>query len=108
MLTRALEDGNFDSLVDKRIQYDHNQNEMARMVACAAACVRHSARRRPRMSQVKPPAAVHCSCQAQPLSVKMCVVIVVSLHKELLLSSSLSTECLLPFIHKHISCQMPT
>ncbi|CAI0390001.1 unnamed protein product [Linum tenue] len=27
-------------------------NEMARMVACAAACVRHSARRRPRMSQV--------------------------------------------------------
>lgn len=25
---------------------------MARMVACAAACVRHSARRRPRMSQV--------------------------------------------------------
>ncbi|CAI0390000.1 unnamed protein product [Linum tenue] len=37
-----------DSLVD----WDYNHNEMARMVACAAACVRHSARRRPRMSQV--------------------------------------------------------
>ncbi|XP_051148886.1 proline-rich receptor-like protein kinase PERK1 [Andrographis paniculata] len=52
LLTRALEDGNFDTLVDQRILGDLHQNEMARMVACAAACVRHSARRRPRMSQV--------------------------------------------------------
>ncbi|KAL6558479.1 Proline-rich receptor-like protein kinase perk1 [Orobanche minor] len=52
LLTRALEDGNFDVLVDERIQNDHNHNEMARVVACAAACVRHSSRRRPRMSQV--------------------------------------------------------
>ncbi|KAL0345234.1 UNVERIFIED_CONTAM: Proline-rich receptor-like protein kinase PERK1 [Sesamum radiatum] len=52
LLTRALEDGNFDTLVDQRLRNDHNHNEMARMVACAAACVRHSARRRPRMSQV--------------------------------------------------------
>ncbi|KAM7509516.1 hypothetical protein LguiA_019969 [Lonicera macranthoides] len=52
LLTRALEDGNFDTLVDQRLQNDYNNNEMARMVACAAACVRHSARRRPRMSQV--------------------------------------------------------
>ncbi|CAK9170689.1 unnamed protein product [Ilex paraguariensis] len=52
LLTRALEEGNFDTLVDTRLQKDYNQNEMARMVACAAACVRHSARRRPRMSQV--------------------------------------------------------
>ncbi|KAL7093587.1 hypothetical protein ACP275_11G048300 [Erythranthe tilingii] len=52
LLTRALEDGNFDSLIDQRLRNDHNANEMARMVACAAACVRHSARRRPRMSQV--------------------------------------------------------
>ncbi|KAL0427034.1 UNVERIFIED_CONTAM: Proline-rich receptor-like protein kinase PERK1 [Sesamum latifolium] len=52
LLTRALEDGNFDALVDQRIRNDHSHNEMARMVACAAACVRHSARRRPRMSQV--------------------------------------------------------
>ncbi|KAI4347122.1 hypothetical protein L6164_007965 [Bauhinia variegata] len=52
VLTRALEDENFDSLVDPRLQNEYELNEMARMVACAAACIRHSARRRPRMSQV--------------------------------------------------------
>ncbi|KAL8502937.1 hypothetical protein ACS0TY_021893 [Phlomoides rotata] len=52
LLTRALEEGNFDSLLDQKLQNNYHQNEMARMVACAAACVRHSARRRPRMSQV--------------------------------------------------------
>ncbi|XP_058074354.1 proline-rich receptor-like protein kinase PERK1 [Magnolia sinica] len=52
LLTRALEDGNHDTLVDARLQRNYNVNEMARMIACAAACVRHSARRRPRMSQV--------------------------------------------------------
>ncbi|TXG61390.1 hypothetical protein EZV62_012753 [Acer yangbiense] len=51
-LNRALEDGNFDGLIDSKLQNDYNHNEMARMVACAAACVRHSARRRPRMSQI--------------------------------------------------------
>lgn len=52
LLTRALEEGNFDSLVDPRLKGEFNHNELARMVACAAACVRHSARRRPRLSQV--------------------------------------------------------
>ncbi|XP_031473071.1 proline-rich receptor-like protein kinase PERK1 [Nymphaea colorata] len=52
LLTRALEDGNYDALVDPKLQNDYNHNEMARMVACAAAAVRHSARRRPRMSQI--------------------------------------------------------
>lgn len=52
LLTRALEENNFDSLVDPRLQNNFNPNELARMVACAAASVRHSARRRPRMSQV--------------------------------------------------------
>ncbi|KAJ6759462.1 SERINE-THREONINE/TYROSINE-PROTEIN KINASE CATALYTIC DOMAIN-CONTAINING PROTEIN-RELATED [Salix koriyanagi] len=52
LLTRALEDGNFDTLIDQKLQNNYDQNEMARMVACAAACVRHSARRRPRTSQV--------------------------------------------------------
>ncbi|XP_009594845.1 proline-rich receptor-like protein kinase PERK1 [Nicotiana tomentosiformis] len=52
LLTRALEDEKFDALVDRRIENDYNHNEMARMVACAAACVRHSAKRRPRMTQV--------------------------------------------------------
>ncbi|XP_048573081.1 proline-rich receptor-like protein kinase PERK1 [Triticum urartu] len=52
LLMRALEDGNYDELVDARLGKDFNPNEIARMIACAAACVRHSARRRPRMSQV--------------------------------------------------------
>lgn len=52
LLTRALEDGNFDTLVDPKLQNDYNHDEMARMVSCAAASVRHSAKRRPRMSQV--------------------------------------------------------
>ncbi|XP_076942573.1 proline-rich receptor-like protein kinase PERK1 [Bidens hawaiensis] len=52
LLTRAMDDKNFDSIVDSRLQRQYNHNEMARMVSCAAACVRHSARRRPKMIQV--------------------------------------------------------
>ncbi|KAJ6853933.1 uncharacterized protein M6B38_100155 [Iris pallida] len=52
LLTRALEDGNYDTLVDRNLGRNYNPNEMARMIACAASCVRHSARRRPRMSQI--------------------------------------------------------
>ncbi|KAM7275659.1 hypothetical protein ACFE04_017525 [Oxalis oulophora] len=51
LLTRAIEDKNFDKLADPRLQGNYDHNEMARMVECAAACVRYSARRRPRMSQ---------------------------------------------------------
>ncbi|URE04382.1 STYKc [Musa troglodytarum] len=52
LLTRALEDGNYDALVDPKLGRNFDPNEMACMIACAAACVRHSARRRPRMSQI--------------------------------------------------------
>lgn len=52
LLTQALEDGNFDTLADLRLQNDYDTTEMRRMVACAAVCVRHLARRRPRMSQI--------------------------------------------------------
>ncbi|KAK1602395.1 hypothetical protein QYE76_007939 [Lolium multiflorum] len=52
LMTRALQDGNHDALVDPQLGTEFNDNEMARMIACAAACVRHSGRRRPRMSQV--------------------------------------------------------
>ncbi|KAK2654840.1 hypothetical protein Ddye_014696 [Dipteronia dyeriana] len=51
LLARALEDGNFDALVDPKLQ-EYDFSEMTRMVTCAAACVHHSARRRPRMSQI--------------------------------------------------------
>lgn len=52
LLTRALDDENFDALIDTRLGSDYDKNEVARMAACAAASVRHSARRRPKMSQI--------------------------------------------------------
>ncbi|CAM8992744.1 hypothetical protein QQ045_008557 [Rhodiola kirilowii] len=52
LLTRALEDGNYDELVDPRLGNNYDRQEMARLIACAAACIRHSGRRRPRMSQI--------------------------------------------------------
>ncbi|KAG8362875.1 hypothetical protein BUALT_BualtUnG0028300 [Buddleja alternifolia] len=52
LLTQALENGDFDTLVDPRLQTEYDSVEMTRMVACASLCVRHFARRRPRMSQI--------------------------------------------------------
>ncbi|KAL3535751.1 hypothetical protein ACH5RR_004212 [Cinchona calisaya] len=52
LLTQALGKGNFESLVDPRLQNNYNKNEMARIVAFAAASVRPSAKQRPRMSQI--------------------------------------------------------
>ncbi|KAI5012021.1 hypothetical protein ZWY2020_024155 [Hordeum vulgare] len=51
-LSRALADGDYDKLVDERLDGDYNKTEAARVAACAAACIRHAARRRPKMSQV--------------------------------------------------------
>ncbi|XP_021731977.1 proline-rich receptor-like protein kinase PERK15 [Chenopodium quinoa] len=51
LLSHALEGGSFQELVDTRLE-DYNFTEMASMIACAAVCVRSSARRRPQMSQV--------------------------------------------------------
>ncbi|CAL9084612.1 unnamed protein product [Musa textilis] len=52
LLARALADENFDELVDPRLENNYDPGEMARMASSAAAAVRHSARRRPRMSQI--------------------------------------------------------
>lgn len=52
LLSQALENNNFDCVVDPRLQKDYDHIEMARMVACASVCVRHLARRRPKMSQI--------------------------------------------------------
>lgn len=51
MLSQALEGGSFQELVDPKME-DYNFSEVAQMIACAAVCVRSSARRRPQMSQV--------------------------------------------------------
>ncbi|KAG8053664.1 hypothetical protein GUJ93_ZPchr0001g32947 [Zizania palustris] len=52
LLTQALETGNVGELVDPRLDKNFNETEMFRMIEAAAACIRHSASRRPRMSQV--------------------------------------------------------
>ncbi|KAM6572872.1 hypothetical protein CsatA_016952 [Cannabis sativa] len=52
LLTQALDNNNFDELVDPRLGRNYKDSEMFRMVEAAAACVRHSATKRPRMGQV--------------------------------------------------------
>ncbi|KAL9226814.1 hypothetical protein vseg_002583 [Gypsophila vaccaria] len=52
LLAQAIADRNFDNLADPRLQNNYNVDEMISMVSCAAACVRLSSWRRPRMSQV--------------------------------------------------------
>ncbi|PWA74241.1 serine/threonine-protein kinase, active site protein [Artemisia annua] len=52
VLIQASEGGSFDEMVDPRLGGNYNRNEMHRMVACAAICLRHAAKRRPKMSQV--------------------------------------------------------
>ncbi|KAJ4833260.1 hypothetical protein Tsubulata_005094 [Turnera subulata] len=52
LLTEALEKEDFDALVDLRLEKNYVASEMFRMIEAAAACVRHSAAKRPRMSQV--------------------------------------------------------
>jgi hypothetical protein len=51
-LIRALETGDFGELVDPRLEKHYVEGEMFRMIEAAAACVRHSAPKRPRMAQV--------------------------------------------------------
>ncbi|GJN06053.1 hypothetical protein PR202_ga23738 [Eleusine coracana subsp. coracana] len=52
LLGQALETGNVGELVDQRLDKNYNEVELFRMIEAAAACIRHSASRRPRMSQV--------------------------------------------------------
>ncbi|KAL3696906.1 hypothetical protein R1sor_010982 [Riccia sorocarpa] len=52
LLTRAMEDGILDPVADANLQGNYNDKELFRMVEVAAACVRHSASRRPKMGQV--------------------------------------------------------
>ncbi|VFQ71858.1 unnamed protein product [Cuscuta campestris] len=53
ILTSAAADGgSFEDLVDPRLENEYNSHEMRCMVVCAAASIRHSARRRPKMSQI--------------------------------------------------------
>ncbi|CAI9110750.1 OLC1v1010826C1 [Oldenlandia corymbosa var. corymbosa] len=52
ILTKALEDGDYSEIADPRLEGKYEHHEMARMIASASASIRHSARRRPKMSQI--------------------------------------------------------
>ncbi|VAH55756.1 unnamed protein product [Triticum turgidum subsp. durum] len=52
LLTQALETGNAGELLDPRLDKNFNEVELFHMIEAAAACIRYSAARRPRMSQV--------------------------------------------------------
>ena len=53
LLSQALETEDFgEELIDYRLEKNFIASEMLRMLEAAAACVRHSASKRPRMSQV--------------------------------------------------------
>lgn len=52
MLRHALETEEFESLVDPRLGKNYVESEVFRMIEAAAACVRHSAAKRPKMGQV--------------------------------------------------------
>ncbi|RAL41744.1 hypothetical protein DM860_008926 [Cuscuta australis] len=52
LLSQALDDGNFDALADPKLMNNYDSSEMNRMITCAAVCVRHLSRRRPRMGQI--------------------------------------------------------
>ncbi|KAM0062118.1 putative protein kinase RLK-Pelle-PERK-1 family [Helianthus debilis subsp. tardiflorus] len=52
ILMQALDGGSFDAMVDPRLEGNYNRDEMHRMVSCAAACLRHAARKRPKMSKI--------------------------------------------------------
>ena len=52
ILMRATEGGSYEELVDPRLENDYDPQQMQCMVVCAAGCIRHSARSRPKMRQV--------------------------------------------------------
>ncbi|WZZ28871.1 hypothetical protein YC2023_012272 [Brassica napus] len=51
LMLQALNTGNYHGLVDPRLEKDFDISEIKRMVLCADACVQHSAKHRPKMSQ---------------------------------------------------------
>ncbi|KAK4842571.1 hypothetical protein QYF36_023969 [Acer negundo] len=52
LMSHVLENEEFESLVDPRLDKNYVDSEMFRMIEAAAACVRHSSAKRPRMGQV--------------------------------------------------------
>ncbi|CAL1392370.1 unnamed protein product [Linum trigynum] len=51
-MSHALVSGELGGLIDPRLDKNYVEEEMFRMIEAAAACVRHSAAKRPRMEQI--------------------------------------------------------
>ncbi|CAM9002081.1 unnamed protein product [Rhodiola kirilowii] len=66
LLVTALETGDISELVDTRLENHFIHTQMLRMIEAAAACVRHSAPKRPRMMQVV--RALDCESDLSDLS----------------------------------------
>lgn len=52
LLSQALETQDLERLADPRLERQYDETEMFRMIEAAAACVRHSFIKRPKMGQV--------------------------------------------------------
>lgn len=52
LLNHALDNQDFENLVDPRLGRNYDESEMLRMIGIAAACVRHASAKRPQMGQV--------------------------------------------------------
>jgi hypothetical protein len=52
LLSRAITEDVYDELIDPWLQANYDQYDMTRLIHCAAAAVRHLAKKRPRMGQV--------------------------------------------------------
>ncbi|XP_030552483.1 proline-rich receptor-like protein kinase PERK9 isoform X2 [Rhodamnia argentea] len=52
LLSHALDNEEFEGLADPKLERNYVEAEMFRMMEAAAACVRHSAAKRPRMGQI--------------------------------------------------------
>jgi hypothetical protein len=55
LLTKAIEEDNYEELIDPKLEANYDAYDMARLIACAAAAVRQTARSRPRMTHVSLP-----------------------------------------------------
>lgn len=51
LLKTALEEGNYDKLIGAPLEGNSVPNELRQLVVCAAVSTRHSAKRRPNMTQ---------------------------------------------------------
>lgn len=52
LMHTPLEGEKYEELIDPKLENNYDRDEMFRMIACAAASIKHSARRRPKMSQI--------------------------------------------------------